>query len=70
VSVSIEHGLRRVVDSQLHGSSLTVSVVTGTTIGGEVRRLVDDRSGPGIGTGVGGIPESTAEVDRPELVGI
>jgi len=70
VSVGVEDGLRWVVDSQLHGSGLTVSVVAGPTIVGEVGRLVDDRSGPRIGTGVGGIPESTAEVDRTELVGI
>ena len=70
MSVGIEDGLRWVVDSQLHGSSLTISVVTGTTVIGEVGRLVDDRSGPRIGACVGGIPEGTAEVDRPELAGI
>ena len=70
MTVGIEDGLRWIADSQLHGSGLTVRVVTGTTVVGEVGRLVDDRSGPGISTGVGGIPESTAEVDCPELAGI
>ena len=52
------------------GAILTVNVVEGPTVFGEVGRLVDKRSGPGVGTSVGDVPEGTAEVDNSEVVAI
>ena len=68
--VGVEDGLARVANSQALGSGLAVNVVVGTTVDGEVGRLVDQSSGPGISTGVGGAPEGTAKVDRSEFVGV
>ena len=67
--VGVEDGLIRVADSQVLGTSLTVNVVVGTTVDGEVRRFVDQCSGLGVGTGVWGTPEGTAKVNPSEFVG-
>ena len=67
--VGVEDGLIRVADSQVLGTGLTIHVVVGATVDGEVGRLVDQRSGLGIGAGIGGTPEGTAEVDPSEFVG-
>ena len=68
--VGIEDGLRWIADGQLLSISLTVNVVLGTTVDGEVGTLVDKRSALGIGTGSGSVPVGTAEVDRSVTVGI
>ena len=70
VTIGVEDGLVWVVPCQVPGFFLTVSVFIGATVVGEAGRHVDERSGLGIGTGGGGVPEGTAEVDRSELVGI
>ena len=46
---------------------MTVSVVFGATDDPKVRRLMDQCSGPGVRTGVGGPPETRAEVDISEI---
>ena len=66
VTVGVEDGLSRVAGGKALGVSLTVNVVLGATVGGEVRRLMDKRSGLGIGAGVGGFPKGTAKVDPSE----
>ena len=68
--VGVVDGLGRVGARQVLGVILTVNVVEGGTVGGEVGRLVDKCSGPGVGTSVGDVPKGTAEVDNSELVGI
>jgi len=70
VIVGVVDGLGWVGACQVLGVILTVNVVEGGTVGGEVGRLVDKRSGPGVGTSVGDVPKGTAEVDNSELVGI
>ena len=65
--VGVENGLTRIVDGQTPGISLTISVVNGATIGGELGRHLDERSGLGIRTDNGGIPESRADVDGSKL---
>jgi len=45
-------------------------MVAGATVEGEVGSLVNQRSGPGIGTDVACVPEGTAEVDNSKIVGI
>ena len=55
---------------KFHAILLTVRVVIGAAVGGELGRLVDKRSGLGICTGVGGFPEAIAEVDGPKNIGI
>jgi len=70
MAVGIEDCHGWVADGQRLTTSLTVGVVIGTTVDGEVGGLVDKRSSPGIGTSVVGVPEGTAEVDLSELVGI
>jgi len=49
---------------------MTVNVVAGSTVEGEVGSLMNQRSSPGIGTNVACVPEATAEVDNSEIVGI
>ena len=66
--VGVEDGLGWVGFGQVLGIGLTVNVVFSATVDGEVGRFVDKCSGLGVGTGVGGAPEGTAEVDRPEFV--
>jgi len=66
VTVGVGDGLRRVADSKFPAGSLTVSVIAGATVDGEVGGLVDKRSGLGIGTDGGGVPESTAQIDLSE----
>ena len=68
--VGVEDGLRWVGLGQAPRGGLAVNVVAGAAVDGEMGRLVDERSGLGISTGIWGIPEGTAEVDRPELVRI
>ena len=70
MAVGVVDGLSRVTDGQGLAVSLTVNVVIGTTVGGEMGSLVDNRPGPGIRTGVGSVPEAVAEVDGPECTGI
>jgi len=70
VAVGVEDGPGRVGYGQVPTTRLAVSVVFGATVDGEMGRLVDKRSSLGIGTGVRGPPESTAEVDLSESVGI
>jgi len=70
VTVGIVDGPIRVTDGQALAGGLAVGVITGATIDGEVGGLVDKRSGLGVGTGVGGVPEGTAQVDLSELVGV
>ena len=70
VTVGVHDGPARVALSQRPASRLSVSVVGRSTVADEMRRLVDERSRPRIGTGVGGPPESTTEVDLSELVGV
>ena len=69
MTVGVVDRHRRVTDSQALAGSLTISVIIGTTVDGEVGSLVDKRSGLGIGTGVGGIPKGTTEIDPSESVG-
>ena len=68
VTVGIEYSIPCVGDGQILASSLTACVVTGATVGGEVRRCLDEHPGPGIGTGIRNNPKETAEVDGSELV--
>ena len=68
--VGVEDGLGWVADGQVLRGGLTVNVVPSATVGGKVGGLMDERSRPGIRTGVGGSPESIAEEYRSELVGI
>ena len=67
--VGVEHSLIWVADRQVLGTGLPVDVVVGTTVDGEVGGLVDQSSGLGVGAGVWGAPEGTAEVDPPEFIG-
>ena len=69
VTVRVKDGLSHVVDCQLLGVILTISVVFGAAVGPEVGRLVDKRSGPGVCTGDGGAPESRADVNLSEIGG-
>jgi hypothetical protein len=59
-----------ILDGQPLATGLTIIVVLALAVDGEVGRLVDKRSGLGVGTGGGGSPEATAEVDHSELVKI
>ena len=68
MAISVEDGRRWIAGGQVLGFILSGRVVFGATIGDEVGRLVDKCSGLGIGTGVGGAPEHTAEVDNSEFV--
>jgi len=70
VTVGIVDGPSRVSDGQVLATSLTVDPIMGATVSGEVRGLVDKRSGLGIGTGVGGVPEGTTQVDHSVCVGV
>ena len=68
--VGIVEGRIWVLDGQVLAVILTVNMIEGGTVDGEVGRLVDECSGPGIGTNIVYVPESTAEVDLSEIVGI
>jgi len=70
MTVGVHDGLRWVLNSQCLATGLAVSEVIGAAIEGEVGRLVDERSGLGVGTDVGGGPEGSAEVDCSELFGV
>ena len=70
VVISVHDGLGWIVHSQTLGIGMTVGVVLGTTVFGEVGRLVDERPSLGVGAKGWGIPEGTAKVDLSELVGI
>ena len=68
--VGIEDGLCWIGDGQLLSIILTINVIQGPAVDGEVGTLVDKRSGLGIGTGTWSVPEGTTEVDLSGLVGI
>ena len=68
MTVGVEDGPRWVAGGQVLGLFLTVNVVVGTTVGDEVRGFVNQRSSPGIGTDVVGVPKGTAEVDFSEII--
>jgi len=70
VTVGVVDGLSYVTDSQVLTCGLAILVVLVTTVYIEVGRLVDKRSGLGIGTCVWSAPEGTAQVDPSEMVGI
>jgi len=70
VAVGVVDGLGRVADSQTLAARLTINVIVGTTMSGKVGGFVDERSGLGIGTGVRGVPEGTAQVNLSELIRI
>ena len=70
MAVGVEDRLRWVVDRKALTSGLAVLVVGRAAIRGEVGSLVDERSRLGIGTGAGGIPESTAQINGSKLAGI
>ena len=70
VIVGVEDGLSLIAEGQILGFTLAVNVVMSSAVDGEVGRLVDKRSGLGIGTDGGGLPEGTAEVDLSKLRGI
>jgi len=70
VIIGVVDGPRWVVGGQVFGASLTVNVVVGGTVDGEVGGLADKSSGPGIGTSVGDVPETAADVDNSEFIGI
>jgi hypothetical protein len=70
VTVTVEDGGIWILDGQLLATGLTIIVVLALAVDGEVGRLVDKRSGLGIGTGGGGSLEATAEVDHSEFVKI
>ena len=67
--VGIENGLGGVADGQSLRVNLAINGVQSATVGGEVGGFVDERPRLGIRTGVGGSPESAAEVYRSELIG-
>jgi len=60
----MEDGPRWAAGGQILGVSPTVNVVEGATVDDQAGSLVNSRSGLGIGTGFGGVPEGTAEVDN------
>jgi len=60
----------QVFGGQALGFILTVNVVAGATVVGEVGRLLDKCASPGVGIGLRDVPEGTAEVDNAEGVGI
>jgi hypothetical protein len=70
VVVGVDDSPIWVGDGQELGGGLAGNPVPGMTKGVEVGNLVDERSGLGIGTGLGGPPEARADVDRSELGGI
>ena len=70
MTVGVVDGTIWVADCQALAGRLTISPIVGTTVVGEVGGFVDERSGLGICTGVGGAPECTTQVDFSELVGI
>jgi len=70
VIIGVHDGLSWVRPSQILGFGLTVNVVLGATVDGEVGGLVDERPSLGVGTGGWGLPEGRTEPDLSELVGI
>ena len=70
MTIGVEDGLTWVVDGQGSGVTVTVSIVGGVTVDGELGSLVNQRSGPGIGTNVVGVPKDTTEVHNSGFVGI
>ena len=68
--VCVENGRVWVIAGQVLRIGLTVSIVAGATVDGEVGGLVDKCSGLGISAHIGGGPEGTTEVYRPEIVRI
>ena len=70
VIVGVENCCSLIGEDQSLGISLTVSIVLRSANDGPVGRLMDERSGPGIGTDGAGRPEGTAEVDLSECRGV
>ena len=70
MAVGVEGSPEWIAVGQTLTASLTVNVILSTTVDGEVGSLVDKGPGLGIGTGGGSVPESTAEVDGSEIIGI
>ena len=70
VTVSVVGGLSYVTDGQVLTLGLAVLVVLCAPVDVEMGRLMDERSSFRVGTGAGGAPEGTTEVDLSELVGI
>ena len=70
MTLGVLDGPRWVVDGQVLDAILTISVVEGGTVEGKVGRLVDKRSGPGIGTSERGVIKAFTDVDNSEFVSI
>ena len=70
VTIGVEDDLVWVTVRQILTILVTVGVVLGPTVDGEVGRFVDKRSRLGIGTVGGGVPKCAAEVNRSILVRI
>lgn len=68
MTIGVEDGVACIGNGQLLAVSLAASVVTGTTVGSEKRRCLDERPGPGIGTSIRDNPEETAEVDGSKFI--
>ena len=68
--VSVEDGRVWLKEGQDLRIGLTVNLVNSATVDSKVGRLVDECSGLGVSTDIGGVPEGTAEVDRSILIGI
>ena len=70
MAVSVHDSVVRVADGEALGSTLAVDVILSSTVDGEVRRLVDESSSLGVGSGGRGVPVGTAEVDHSSAVEI
>ena len=68
VAVGVHDGLSRVAPGQFQAIRLAGSVVEGTTVDVPAGSEVDERSGLGIGTGVGGTPVAIADPDLSGLI--
>ena len=67
--VGVVDGLSRVGGGQVLGVLLAINVVERGTVDDEMGRFVYKRSGPGVGTIVGDVPEGTAEINLSKIVG-
>jgi len=68
VAVGIHNSVVRVADSKALGSALAIDIVLSSAVDGEVRRLVDESSCLGVGSGSGSVPVVTAKVDHTGAV--
>ena len=66
----IEDGTIRVSDGQCCSFMPTIIIVIGVAVDGKMGKLVDKCPCFGIGTGVWGFPEGTADVYDPEIIWI